>query len=180
MARRKHTIWTIGHSTREISDFVQVLAAGKIEVLADVRRFPGSRRHPQFNQDALTATLAEVDIAYLHLPGLGGRRSQRLPDSPNRAWRVQAFNAYADHLQSAEFQAEFDRLLTLAVKQRTAIMCAEALPQQCHRRIIADVLVARGWTVKHLLSPKRIEDHKLTEFARIDGEQVTYPQETLF
>src|SRR5688572_10550349 len=117
MARRRHTIWTIGHSTRTIGDFLTLLAAGKIELLADVRRFPASRRHPQFNQNALTASLAEQDIAYVHLPGLGGRRSQRLPDSPNQAWRVQAFNAYADHLQSAEFQVDFDRLMTLAGEQ---------------------------------------------------------------
>ena len=180
MARRKHTIWTIGHSTRAIEDFMKLMAAGEIELLADVRRFPASRRHPQFNQDALTTTLAEQGIAYEHFPGLGGRRSNRLPDSPNQAWRVQAFNAYADHLQSGEFQADFDRLMTLAKQKRTAIMCAEALPQQCHRRIIADALIARGWMVKHLLTPKRIEDHKLTEFARVDGEQLTYPQETLF
>jgi uncharacterized protein (DUF488 family) len=180
MAKRKPPIWTAGHSTRDIADFLKLLAAGKIELLADVRRFPASRRHPQFNQEALTESLAAAGIAYEHFPGLGGRRNQRLPDSPNRAWRVEAFNAYADHLQSAEFQADFDRLLSLAKKHRTAIMCAEALPQQCHRRIIADVLAARGWAVKHLLSPRRIEDHYLTEFARIHGDRVTYPQETLF
>jgi uncharacterized protein (DUF488 family) len=180
MAKRKPTIWTVGHSTRSIEDYLTLLAAGEIELLADVRRFPASRRHPQFNQDALTASLADQGIAYEHFPGLGGRRNHRLPDSPNQAWRVQAFNAYADHLQSGEFQADFDRLLMLAAEKRTAIMCAEALPQQCHRRIIADALIARGWTVKHLLSPKRIEDHKLTEFARVEGEHVTYPQETLF
>jgi uncharacterized protein (DUF488 family) len=180
MARSKHTIWTVGHSTRKIGEFLELLAAGKIELLADVRRFPASRRHPQFNQDALTASLAEQGVAYEHFPGLGGRRSKRLHDSPNQAWRVQAFNAYADHLQTADFQADFDRLIEMAAKQRTAIMCAEALPQQCHRRIIADALIARGWTVKHLLSPKRIEDHKLTEFARVKAKQVTYPQDTLF
>jgi len=180
MAKRKPTIWTAGHSTRAIDDFLKLMAAGEIELLADVRRFPASRRHPQFNREALIESLAAVGIAYEHFPGLGGRRSARLEGSPNKAWRVEAFNAYADHLQSAEFQAEFDRLIESAKSQRTAIMCAEALPQQCHRRIIADALVARGWTVKHLLSPKRIEDHKLPEFARVQGEQVTYPQETLF
>lgn len=156
------------------------MAAGEIELLADVRRFPASRRHPQFNREALIESLADAGIAYEHFPGLGGRRSARLEDSPNNAWRVKAFNAYADHLQSAEFQGDFDRLVDMAKGKRTAIMCAEALPHQCHRRIIADALVARGWTVKHLLSPKRIEDHKLPEFARVQGEQVTYPQETLF
>jgi uncharacterized protein (DUF488 family) len=180
MAKSKPIIWTVGHSTRKIEEFLTLLAAGEIELLADVRRFPASRRHPQFGQEPLTASLAEAGIAYEHFPGLGGRRSQRLEDSPNQAWRVQAFNAYADHLQSDEFRADFNRLLALAAAQRTAIMCAEALPHQCHRRIIADALIARGWTVKHLLSPQRIEDHKLTDFARVEGEQVTYPQETLF
>ena len=154
--------------------------AARIELLADVRRFPASRRHPHFNREALTASLADAGIVYQHFPGLDGRRSARLPDSPNGAWRVESFNAYADHLQSAEFQADFNRLEKFAASQRTAIMCAEALPFQCHRRIIADVLVARGWQVKHLLSPKRIEDHALTPFAKVAGEVVTYPQSTLF
>jgi uncharacterized protein (DUF488 family) len=180
MAKRKPTIWTVGHSTRPIEEFLKLLAAGEIELLADVRRFPASRRHPQFNREALIESLAAARVAYEHFPGLGGRRNQRLPDSPNYAWRVEAFNAYADHLQSTEFLVDFDRLIESAKSKRTAIMCAEALPQQCHRRIIADALVARGWIVKHLLSPKRIEDHKLPEFARVHGEQVTYPQETLF
>jgi uncharacterized protein (DUF488 family) len=177
---RKRIIWTVGHSTRKIDEFLQLLAAGKIELLADVRRFPASRRHPQFNREALIASLADAGIAYEHFPGLGGRRSARLKGSPNKAWRVEAFNAYADHLQSAEFQADFDRLIEFVKSQRVAIMCAEALPQQCHRRIIADLLIARGWMVKHLLSSKRIEDHKLPEFARVHGGQVTYPQKTLF
>src|SRR5687768_10684215 len=112
MAKRKQTIWTIGHSTRPIEDFLRLLAAGEIELLADVRRFPASRRHPQFNQEALTESLAAEEIEYVHLPGLGGRRSKRLPDSPNNAWRVAAFNAYADHLQSEEFQADFHRLVS--------------------------------------------------------------------
>jgi uncharacterized protein (DUF488 family) len=180
MGKRKLTIWTIGHSTRKIEEFLRLLAAGEIELLADVRRFPASRRHPHFNGEALIETLAAENIEYVHLPGLGGRRSKRLPGSPNNAWRVQAFNAYADHVQSDEFQADFNQLVALAKKQRTAIMCAEALPHRCHRRIIADVLIAAGWEVKHLLSPKRIEDHKLTEFARVADRQVTYPQETLF
>jgi uncharacterized protein (DUF488 family) len=173
-------LWTIGHSTREIGEFLRLLAAGEIELLADVRRFPGSRRYPHFNQEALSETLATAGIDYRHLPGLGGRRSQRLPDSPNDAWRVKSFNAYADHLQSAEFAADFDQLMDLARRKRTAIMCSEALPHRCHRRIISDVLVARGWQVLHLLSPKRIELHQLTAFARVDGTQVTYPQTPLF
>ena len=180
MVARKRTIWTVGHSTRPIGEFLELLAAGQIELLADVRRFPASRRHPQFNREALSASLAESGIAYEHFPGLGGRRSQRLPDSPNRAWRVEAFNAYADYMQSAEFLVALNKLITAAKAAPTAIMCSEALPHKCHRRLISDALVVRGWRVRHLLSPKRIDDHQLTPFARVDGEEITYPAETLF
>jgi uncharacterized protein (DUF488 family) len=173
-------IWTVGHSTRTIEALLEILAAGGIKLLADVRRFPGSRRHPQFGQEALAASLAEAGIAYRHFIDLGGRRSERLPDSPNTAWRVEQFNAYADHMQSAEFLQALDELMAAARESPTAIMCSEALPQQCHRRLIADALVARGWAVRHLLSPKRIEDHALTPFARVEGTAVTYPAETLF
>jgi len=174
------TIWTVGHSTRPIEELLKLLAAGEIQLLADVRRFPGSRRHPQFGQEALAASLADAGIEYRHFVDLGGRRSKRLPDSPNRGWRVEQFNAYADYMQSGEFLAALDDLMSVARDKRTAIMCSEALPQKCHRRIIADALVARGWQVRHLLSPKRIEDHQLTPFARVEGAEITYPAESLF
>jgi uncharacterized protein (DUF488 family) len=172
-------IWTVGHSTRSIEELLALLAAGEIKLLADVRRFPGSRRHPQFNQAALAASLAEASIDYRHFLDLGGRRSGRLPDSPNTAWRVESFNAYADYMQSAEFQAALKELQTAARTQPTAIMCSEALPQKCHRRLIADALVARGWQVRHLLTPRRIDDHQLTPFARAMGTAVTYPASAL-
>jgi uncharacterized protein (DUF488 family) len=148
--------------------------------LADVRRFPGSRRHPQFNQDALAASLADAGIEYRHFVDLGGRRSKRLPESPNTAWRVEQFNAYADYMQSDEFLAALDDLIAAASDKRTAIMCSEALPHKCHRRLISDALLTRGWQVRHLLSPKRIDDHQLTPFARVEGIEITYPAETLF
>jgi uncharacterized protein (DUF488 family) len=169
------TIWTLGHSTRSIEELLALLAAGGIKLLADVRRFPGSRRHPQFGQDALKNSLAEAGIAYRHFVDLGGRRSKRLPDSPNTAWRVQQFNAYADYMQSPEFQAALDELIAAARQQPTAIMCSEALPQRCHRRLISDALVIRGWRVRHLLTPRRIEDHQLTPFAHVSGTSLTYP-----
>jgi uncharacterized protein (DUF488 family) len=174
------TIWTVGHSTRAIDDFLRLLAAGRIKLLADVRRFPGSRRHPQFGQEALARSLAAAGIAYRHFVDLGGRRSQRLPDSPNTAWRVEQFNAYADYMQSDEFLAALGELMAVAREQPTAILCSEALPQRCHRRLISDALVIRGWRVRHLLTPKRIEDHQLTPFARARGTTVIYPAETLF
>ena len=174
------TIWTLGHSTRSMEDLLALLAAGGVKLLADVRRFPGSRRYPQFNQDALITSLSEQGIVYRHFVELGGRRSKRLPDSPNRAWRVEQFNAYADHMQSAEFLAALEELMHVAKEQATAIMCSEALPHRCHRRLIADALVVRGWRVRHLLSPKRIDDHALTPFAHVEGTTVTYPTDSLF
>ena len=176
----KSTIWTVGHSTRSSEEFLKILAAGPIKLVADVRRFPGSRRYPQFNQEAMSEWLAEAGIAYRHFVDLGGRRSQRLADSPNAAWRVVAFNAYADYMQSAEFQVALAELMAAAKTTPTAIMCSEALPQKCHRRIISDALVVHGWQVRHLLSPKRIDDHPLTPFAHVEGETITYPAETLF
>ncbi len=173
-------IWTLGHSTRPIEELLKLLAVANIQLLADVRRFPGSRRHPQFGQEALAASLTEAGIEYRHFVDLGGRRSKRLPDSPNTAWRVEQFNAYADYMQSPEFLAALAELMVAASDKRTAIMCSEALPQKCHRRLISDALVARGWQVRHLLSPKRIEDHQLTPFARVEGAKITYPAEILF
>jgi uncharacterized protein (DUF488 family) len=173
-------IWTVGHSTRTLDDFLTLLGAGHIKLLADVRRFPGSRRHPHFNQEALAASLAAQGIAYRHFVDLGGRRHERLPDSPNTAWRVESFNAYADFMQAPEFLAALDELQTAARAATTVIMCSEALPQKCHRRLISDALVVRSWRVRHLLSPKRIEDHQLTPFARVDGTAVTYPADVLF
>src|SRR5262245_45305876 len=173
-------IYTLGHSTRSIEELLKILAAGSIELLADVRRFPGSRRYPQFNQEPLAASLAGAGIEYRHFVDLGGRRKERPADSPNNAWRVESFNAYADYMQSPEFLAALDELMAAARKQPTAIMCSEALPHKCHRRLIADALIARGWQVRHLLTPKRIDDHQLTPFARIEGTHITYPTETLF
>jgi uncharacterized protein (DUF488 family) len=177
----QRVIWTAGHSTRTLEDFLELLAAGGVQLLADVRRFPGSRRHPHFGQAPLAEALGQgAGIEYRHFEALGGRRTARLPESPNTAWRVESFNAYADYMQSAEFRAALDELMEAGESAATAIMCSEALPQKCHRRLIADALVTRGWRVRHLLSPKRIEDHVLTPFARVDGLEVTYPESQLF
>ena len=173
-------LWTIGHSTHPLEKFIELLQANEIEALADVRRFPGSRRYPQFNQEALAASLSDAGIEYRHFVDLGGRRTERLANSPNTGWRVESFNAYADYMQSGEFLAALDSLMAAARDKSTAIMCSEALPQKCHRRLIADALTSRGWEVRHLLSPKRIDDHQLTAFARVSGTQLTYPAETLF
>ncbi|MEX0936348.1 MAG: DUF488 domain-containing protein [Pirellulales bacterium] len=175
------TIWTVGHSNRSAEDFIALLTPAGIELVADVRRFAGSRRHPHFGSEQLPAALDRVGIAYRHFPELGGRRTERLPDSPNTAWRVESFNAYADHMQSPEFRGGLEALMEAAAASRTAIMCAEALPWRCHRRLIADALIARGWRVVDIMGTNQEKDRSLTEFAKTtDDHQVIYPGETLF
>ena len=165
-------IWTVGHGTRPIEDFIELLREAKVVRLADVRTFPGSRRHPQFGQAALRDALADAGIAYVHLPGLGGRRDARA-DSPHTALRVAAFRGYADHMASAEFSHDLARLEEMARESPTAYMCAETLWWRCHRRMLSDVLVARGWDVIHLLGPGKSEPHRLWDVARfVDGSLV--------
>jgi uncharacterized protein (DUF488 family) len=168
-------IWTIGHSNRTAEEFVALLEESSIALLADVRRFPGSRAHPHFGGDALEHRLAADQIAYRHFPALGGRRGRSKAASPNTGWRVAAFNAYADHMQTPEFESALGELTSLAQAQRTCIMCAEALPWRCHRRLISDVLVARGWTVHDIMGSGKTRPHTLTAFAQVDGGRVTYP-----
>lgn len=174
MHPRSHTLWTIGHSTRPWDAFLAMLQEADITVLADVRRFAGSRRNPQFSRDALPQALREAGIEYLALPALGGRRTPH-PDSPNMAWRVPGFRAYADHLASAEYAAARDGLMHIATARRTCVMCAEALWWQCHRRLIADDLTARGWTVVHLMAPGKSEVHVLNADAVMNGDVLQYP-----
>jgi uncharacterized protein (DUF488 family) len=174
-------LFTFGHSNRPLADFLALLAENRIEHLADVRRFPGSRRYPQFGSDALAASLAEAGIAYTHFPALGGRRTGRSDASPNSAWRVAAFAAYADYMSTDEFKSAFEELRTLAERTPTAIMCAEALPWQCHRRLIADQFLATGWQVLDIIGPHNTKPHELPPFAKIIDGQVTYPGDpTLF
>jgi uncharacterized protein (DUF488 family) len=170
-----NTVWTIGHSNRDLADFLALLAPEKIEAVADVRRFPGSRRYPHFGRDALTAALKDVGLEYVHFPDLGGRRNKRSESSPNAGWRVAAFAAYADYMQTDEFTRAFEQLANLAMRSRTAIMCAEALPWQCHRRLIADQFIAKGWTVWDIVGPNQVRQHELPPFALVINRQVTYP-----
>jgi len=148
--------------------------------VADVRRSPGSRKHPQFNGANLEGSLREAGIGYRHFPDLGGRRKKRADGSPNTAWRVEAFNAYADHMQTAEFRQALAELEVGAQDTPTTIMCAEALPWRCHRRLIADALAARGWTVFDIFRAGKARQHDLPEFAKVVEGEVTYPGETLF
>lgn len=175
MSQPHGEIWTIGHSNRTIEVFLELLASQSIEAVADVRRFPGSRKWPHFGQEPLKASLAEAQIDYRHFPALGGRRGKREADSPNRGWRVDAFNAYADYMASETFREALLSLEELARSQRTAIMCSEALPWQCHRRLIADALIVRGWRVRDIMSPTQTKDRELTDFAEVEGERITYP-----
>jgi uncharacterized protein (DUF488 family) len=159
-------VFTIGHSTRLIEPFLELLAEHDIRRLVDVRRYPGSRRHPQFSRDALAASLAAAGVEYVHEPDLGGRRAAR-PDSPHTAWRVEAFRGYADHMETPEFGAALERLIRCAAGTPTAILCAEAVPWRCHRRLISDALLAQGVEVLHILGPGRADPHELDPNARI-------------
>jgi uncharacterized protein (DUF488 family) len=161
----KGELLTVGHSTRTLEDFLALLEGEGVELVGDVRRYPGSRRHPHFAAEALAGSLAAAGIGYEHLPELGGRRAV-VPDSPNDAWRVAAFRGYADHMRSDEFARGRARLAALAAARRTAIMCAEAQPWRCHRRLIADAFVLDGWRVLDLISPGRRTEHVLPDFAR--------------
>ena len=162
-------IWTIGHSTLPATAFIALLHAHDVELLADVRRFPSSRRHPQFNRESLTESLAKVGIDYLHFPELGGRREPR-PDSVNTDWREAGFRGYADYMQTTEFQAGIARLLEAASPERCAIMCAEKAWQNCHRGLISDLLKASGQEVVHIVDCGHDEPHSYTKPARlIDG-----------
>jgi uncharacterized protein (DUF488 family) len=168
-------IFTIGHSTRTADELLALLRAHGIRRLVDVRRYPGSRRHPQFSRELLSAQLAAAGIEYVHATELGGRRSAQ-PESANDAWRSTAFRGYADHMASAEFQAWLERLITWAAGSDTAIMCAEAVPWRCHRQLIADALVARRVGVTHIASATRAEAHSLSPHAVVSAAGgVTYP-----
>jgi uncharacterized protein (DUF488 family) len=167
------TVWTVGHSTRSLEEFVDLLRGYEIELVADVRRFPGSRRLPQFGSAALEAALAAHGIGYCWLPSLGGRRK---PDagSPNVAWRHPAFRAYADHVATPEFAEGLFELQMLATGLRTVVMCAEVLWWRCHRRLIADALVSLGWPVIHIRDGRHAEPHRLSPPARQLEGGVTY------
>ena len=172
---RSKRIWTVGHSNRTWVDFLDLLAGAGIEQIADVRRFPGSRRWPHFGAESLREALPEAGIAYVHLPRLGGRRGTPAEDSPNTAWRVASFAAYADYMASEAFVQGLEALEALAAERRTAMMCSEAVPWRCHRRLIADALLVRGWEVLDVMAKGRVEPRALTAFACVRDGALTYP-----
>jgi uncharacterized protein (DUF488 family) len=169
------TVWTIGHSNRTVDDFLTMLRSQHIELVADVRRFPGSRRYPHFNQESLAPALKGQGIDYEHFPDLGGRRTPKR-DSPNAAWRNDGFRGYADYMETEEFRLAVERFVATAKKRPTALMCAEALWWQCHRSMIADYLKAAGAQVLHILGTEKSEEHRFSKPAQILEGKLTYHQ----
>jgi uncharacterized protein (DUF488 family) len=172
----KDAIFTVGHSTLPLEDFIALLAAYGIECLADIRTMPRSRHNPQFNGDTLDKALRAHKIEYVPLPALGGLRHAR-KDSPNTGWRNTSFRGYADYMQTEEFARGLEELIALSRRSRTAIMCAEAVPWRCHRSLVADALEVRDIPVVEILSATVYRDHKLTTFAKVERHLITYPPE---
>jgi uncharacterized protein (DUF488 family) len=168
------TLFTIGHSTHPIEMFLGLLAQHRIELLADVRSFPSSRRWPQFNQDELKASLERGVIRYEWLKLLGGRRSSKRADSPHSAWRHPAFRSYADYTESSDFAAGLNLLLEFLATGRTALMCSEGLWWRCHRRIVADHVTLRGVEVQHIKPDGRLTRHSLSDFASVRDGRIVY------
>jgi len=168
-------VLTIGHSNRPIEEFVSLLWSNEVARVLDVRTVPRSRHNPQFNLDALPATLETVGISYTHFPGLGGLRRSR-PDSPNAGWRNPSFRGYADYMQSDEFKENVERVAEMARTERCVLMCAEAVPWRCHRSLVGDALLVRGVRVEDIFGPGARRPHVLTGFARVFGTRITYPE----
>ena len=172
-------VWTIGHSTRTIDEFISLLQTNQIRLLVDVRSLPGSKRYPQFNKEALADSLGKTGIRYEHFPELGGRRKAK-PESKNTAWRNASFRGYADYTETEEFRKGVERLLDLAGGAGpNAIMCAEAVWWRCHRSLISDYLKARGMEVMHILDANKTQPHPYTSTARIVNGKLSYAAESL-
>jgi uncharacterized protein (DUF488 family) len=169
-------VLTVGHSTRPIEVFLELLLAHRVQQLIDVRTVPCSRHNPQFGSEALANALATAGIGYAHSSALGGFR-RPAPNSPNAGWRNLSFRGYADYMQTAAFAAELENVVRIAAALRVALMCAEAVPWRCHRSLIADALLVRHVPNAELVSPTRLQPHKLTSFARVAGDTLTYPPE---
>ena len=173
MMTKAKTIWTIGHSTHPFEEFLAMLRSFQIELLVDIRNFPGSRKYPQYNKDTLEKTLPENGIRYLHLKALGGRRRPR-KDSVNTAWRSEAFRGYADYMETEIFHAAIAELEEAGAKQRVAYMCSEAVWWRCHRSLVSDYLKVKGWTVMHIMGVGKVEEHPFTSPARVENGELKY------
>lgn len=175
-SEQNKTIWTIGHSTRTLVDFISMLHSFKIELIADIRSYPGSRKFPQFNKEALEISLPENNIQYIHLRDLGGRRKVH-PDSKNTVWRHIAFRGYADYMETVSFKEGIKELEKIAMKQRTAFMCSEAVWWRCHRSMVSDYLKVHGWNVMHIMAIGKEDEHPYTSPARIVNGELSYENE---
>lgn len=171
----KTTIYTIGHSTHPIDAFLDIVKSHAIEVLADIRTIPKSRHNPQFNSDELAKSLRDAGIDYVHLSGLGGLRHAK-KDSINLGWKNVSFRGFADYMQTEVFVNGLNELIELADKRKTTIMCAEAVPWQCHRSLVADALTVRGIAVMHIMSRTSVKPHAVTPWAEVKGTTITYPK----
>lgn len=179
---RNLELFTLGHSNHTLEQFLALLERHRIQALADIRRFPGSRTFPHFQQETLSAALRERGVEYHWIEELGGRRSrQEAPESSrNSAWRNQSFRNYADYMLTEKFRSGVARLCELAADRRTAMMCSESVYWRCHRRLVSDYLAAHGASVQHIFPNGDLKPHRLTEDARIEDGDVTYPGQTLF
>lgn len=171
-------VMTIGHSTRTLEEFIGLLQAHAVSLVADVRTIPRSRHNPQFNKDSLPEELKKAGLGYVHLPGLGGLRHAKL-NSLNVGWRNASFRGYANYMQTPEFETSLEELIQLAKQKQIAIMCAEAVPWRCHRSLIADALLVRRIRTEDIMSATRRQVHTLTPFAKVRGTTITYPAENL-
>ncbi|MEP6712980.1 MAG: DUF488 domain-containing protein [Ferruginibacter sp.] len=170
---RNNVIWTIGHSTRTLEAFVEMLHSFEIKTVVDIRSYPGSRRYPHFNKEALEISLPENNIQYIHLKELGGRRKVN-PDSKNTAWRHLAFRGYADYMETDTFKEGIEALEKIALKQRTAYMCSEAVWWRCHRSMVSDYLKVAGWIVMHIMAVGKADEHPYTAPAKIVKGKLSY------
>lgn len=170
------TIWTIGHSTRDLDEFLHLLKTFKIEILIDVRHFPGSRKFPQYNKENMANTLPENGFEYKHMVNLGGRRKVD-PNSKNDAWRNESFQGYADYMETDEFKEALKELEAIAKEKRTAIMCSEAVWWRCHRSMISDALKVQGWEVLHIMNDKNASEHPYTSPAKVVDGKLDYSKE---
>ena len=170
-----NVIYTIGHSTLGIEEFIHLLTLNEIKFLADVRTVPKSRSNPQYNRDVLPEALSEAEIDYRHFPALGGWRQPKLEESPNTGWRSTSFTYYADYMMTEKFEAGLTELISLSRDRIVAIMCAEVLPWRCHRTLISDALTIRGFHVMHIMGEKSVHEHTLTPWAHVSGTDITYP-----
>ncbi|MGA9451876.1 MAG: DUF488 domain-containing protein [Verrucomicrobiia bacterium] len=173
-AKTPPQVFTVGHSTRPIEEFIRLLQAHDVACVVDVRTIPRSRHNPQFNADSLPTSLKAAGIGYRHLPGLGGLRHTTAA-SVNVGWRNASFRGFADYIQTPEFERALETLIKLASRRQIALMCAEAVPWRCHRSLIADALLVRGFPVEHIMNLTRRQPHVLTPFARVRGRRITYP-----